>query len=63
MVILYKTDKAGLIPSILDRWFSERVEYKNLRKKFEKEGDEAKVKYFDQMQYTTKILLNSCMEF
>ena len=57
--ILYKTDKAGLIPSILDRWFSERVEYKNLRKKFEKEGDEAKVKYFDQMQYTTKILLNS----
>ena len=57
--VLYKTDKAGLIPSILDRWFSERVEYKNLRKKFEKEGDEAKVAYFDQMQYTTKILLNS----
>ena len=57
--VLYKTDKAGLIPSILDRWFSERVEFKNLRKKFEKEGDEAKVKYFDQMQYTTKILLNS----
>jgi len=57
--VLYKTDKAGLIPSILDRWFSERVEYKNLRKKFEKEGDDAKVAYFDQMQYTTKILLNS----
>jgi len=57
--ILYKTDKAGLIPSILDRWFSERVEYKNLRKKFEKEGDDAKVAYFDQMQYTQKILLNS----
>jgi len=57
--VLYKTDRAGLIPSILDRWFNERVEYKNLRKKFEKEGDDAKVAYFDQMQYTTKILLNS----
>ena len=56
---MFKTDKSGLIPSILDRWFSERVEFKNLRKKYEKEGDDAKVAYFDQMQYTTKILLNS----
>jgi len=56
---MFKTDKSGLIPSILDRWFGERVEYKNLRKKYEKEGDDAKVAYFDQMQYTTKILLNS----
>ena len=57
--VLYTQDKVGLIPSILDRWFSERVEFKNLRKKYEKEGDDAKVAYFDQMQYTTKILLNS----
>jgi len=56
---MFKTDKTGLIPSILDRWFSERVEFKNLRKKYEKEGDLAKAAYFDQMQYTTKILLNS----
>ena len=56
---IYKTDKAGLIPAILDRWFKERVEYKDLRKKFEKEGDEAQAIYFDQMQYVTKILLNS----
>jgi len=56
---IYKTSRAGLIPSILDRWFSERVEYKNLRKKYEKEGNEAQAAYFDQLQYTTKILLNS----
>ena len=56
---MYKIDKTGLIPSILDRWFAERVEYKNLRKKYEKEGNDAQVAYFDQMQYTTKILLNS----
>ena len=56
---IYKTEKAGLIPAILDRWFKERVEYKNLRKKFEKEGNEAQAAYFDQMQYVTKILLNS----
>ena len=56
---IYKTDKVGLIPAILDRWFTERVEYKDLRKKFEKEGNEAQAAYFDQMQYVTKILLNS----
>lgn len=56
---IYRIDRAGLIPSILDRWFSERVEYKNLRKKYEKENDEAQAAYFDQLQYTTKILLNS----
>ena len=56
---IYRTERSGLIPSILDRWFKERVEYKNLRKKYEKEGDEAKAAYFDQLQYTTKILLNS----
>ena len=30
--ILYRNDKKGLIPSILSKWFDERVEYKNLMK-------------------------------
>jgi DNA polymerase elongation subunit (family B) len=57
--VVYDTQIKGFLPSILDKWFNERVEYKNLRKKYEKEGDEAKAEYFDRMQLVTKILLNS----
>ncbi len=56
---VYRTDIKGLIPSILERWFEERVEFKNLMKKYAKEGDSEKEKYFDTRQYVTKILLNS----
>jgi DNA polymerase elongation subunit (family B) len=57
--VVYDTQIKGFLPSILDNWFNERVEYKNLRKKYEKEGDHAKAEYFDRMQLVTKILLNS----
>lgn len=57
--VVYDTSKKGFIPSILDKWFDERVEYKNLKKKYEKEGDAAKAEYFDRLQLVTKILLNS----
>lgn len=56
---VYRTDIKGLIPSILERWFEERVEFKNLMVKYAKEGDVEKEKYFDTRQYVTKILLNS----
>lgn len=57
--VLYKTDKFGIIPSILDMWFKERVEYKSLMQKYGKEGDEQKYQYFKDRQHTQKILLNS----
>ena len=57
--VVYNTDSPGLIPVILDKWFNERVEYKNLRKKYEKEGDLAKAEYYDRLQLVTKIMLNS----
>ena len=57
--VVYKTDEKGFIPSILEKWFKERVDYKNLKKKYEKEGDKAKAEYFDRLQLVTKILLNS----
>jgi DNA polymerase elongation subunit (family B) len=57
--VIYDTKIKGFLPSILDKWFNERVEYKNLRKKYEKEGDEANAEYYDRMQLVTKILLNS----
>jgi DNA polymerase elongation subunit (family B) len=57
--VVYDTTKKGFIPSILEKWFAERVDYKNLKKKYEKEGDAAKAEYFDRLQLVTKILLNS----
>lgn len=57
--VIYDIQKKGFLPSILDNWFNERVKYKDLRKKYEKEGNVEKAEYFDRMQLVTKILLNS----
>jgi len=57
--ILYRNDKKGLIPSILSKWFDERVEYKRLMKKYSDEGDIDKSAYFKRRQHVQKIVLNS----
>ena len=48
--ILYRNDKKGLIPSLLSKWFDERVEYRKLAKKFSDEGDEEKYNYFNRIE-------------
>jgi DNA polymerase elongation subunit (family B) len=57
--ILYSSKRTGIIPEILDTWFKERVEYKNLMKKYVKEGDAEKADFYDRRQHVQKILLNS----
>jgi DNA polymerase elongation subunit (family B) len=57
--VMYRTDKQGLIPALLTKWFDERVEMRKLVKKFNEEGDKDKEQYFDRRQYLQKILLNS----
>ena len=57
--ILYRNDKRGLIPSILSKWFDERVEYKRLMKKYGDEGDDVQYGYFKRRQHVQKIILNS----
>jgi DNA polymerase elongation subunit (family B) len=57
--VVYDMKHPGLVPVILDKWFDERVEYKNLRKRSEKENDPAKAEYYDRLQLVTKIMLNS----
>lgn len=57
--VLYNTVKKGIIPEILEVWFQKRVEYKNLMKKYSKEGDSVKEAYYDQLQHIQKIFLNS----
>ena len=57
--VMYRTDKQGLIPALLTKWFNERVEFRKLVKKFHEQGDKVKEDYFDRRQYLQKILLNS----
>ncbi len=57
--VLYKTDRPGLIPAMLSKWFDQRKEYRKLMKKFGEEGDEVKYEYFYRRQYIQKIILNS----
>ena len=37
--VMYRTDKDGLLPALLRKWFDERVEYRKLSKKFHEQGD------------------------
>ncbi len=57
--ILYRTDKVGIIPEILDLWFDERVQYKNNMKEAAKNGDTEQQEYWDMRQHIQKIFLNS----
>lgn len=57
--ILYRQDKRGVIPTILEKWFGERVEYKDLMKKYANEGNEELADYYDRRQHIQKIFLNS----
>ena len=57
--VLYNGNKVGIIPEILDRWFAERVEYKNLMKKYKNDGNTDLAEYYDRRQHIQKIFLNS----
>ena len=57
--VLYRYDKKGLIPVLLEKWFNERVEYKRLMKQYADEGDKKQHGYFKRRQHIQKIILNS----
>lgn len=57
--VMYTLDKIGLIPAILDTWFADRDDFKNLRKQYETSGDLVLAAYYDKQQLITKIMLNS----
>ena len=54
--VMYRTDKDGLLPALLRKWFDERVEYRKLSKKFHEQGDKEQSGYFDRRHYLQKIL-------
>jgi len=54
---VYRTDKKGFLPLILEKWFDERVIFKDKRDTFEVGSED--YKFYDAMQLTQKVLLNS----
>ena len=56
---LFTTEKESTLSTVLNKWFDERVKYKNGMKKAFKSGNKERGAYFYLMQYTMKILLNS----
>ena len=54
---VYRTDIKGFLPTILAKWFDERVEYKDKRDEYEVGTEE--YKFYDALQNTQKVLLNS----
>jgi len=57
----YRNDKKGIIPEVLEEWFTLRQEYKSTRDEWrEKEGEKAeeKAEYYDKLQHVHKILIN-----
>jgi DNA polymerase elongation subunit (family B) len=55
----FRTDKESVLSTILNKWFDERVLYKNRMKECYKEGDIEGGEKNHLLQYTMKILLNS----
>ncbi len=56
---IFSTEKESTLSIVLNKWFNERVIYKNKMKKAFKSGDNEKGAYYHLMHYTMKILLNS----
>ena len=57
--VIFRTDTKSILSTILDKWFDERVLYKNEMKKAYKAGDTVAGEKYHLLQYTMKILLNS----
>lgn len=57
--VLYRKDKVGCIPDILDIWFKQRVEFRKLERDYADIGDKEKYRFYNQRQLIQKILLNS----
>ena len=59
VIYLPNETRQGVIPTILSKWFDERVRYKNLMKKYGKAKEAEKYDYYDKLQNIQKVLLNS----
>lgn len=57
--VVYDNSVSGILPTIIDGWFNERVEFKNQLKKYKAKKDELMEILYECKQYADKILLNT----
>lgn len=56
---VFDQNEHGIIPTILSEWYAKRKEYQALKKEASANNDEEKADFYDRLQYTYKIKLNS----
>ena len=56
---VFSQEKQGIMPSILEYWYSTRKKYQKLMKEAKANNDKEKATYYDKLQYVYKIKLNS----
>ena len=56
---IFKTDNKGIIPNLLERWYSERKEMQKKAKDNQASGNKIDFEYWDKRQLVKKINLNS----
>lgn len=56
--VLYRQDKKGIIPTILDEWFKDKDRYDKLMKQYGNKGDDEKSNYYKQRRTISKVMLN-----
>ena len=56
---VFNQKKQGIIPMILEDWYATRKDYQRKKAEAKASGDNVKATYFDKLQYTYKIKLNS----
>ncbi len=56
---VFTQDYKGIMPTILENWYSTRKNYQKLMREAKDTGDKQKEIYYDKLQYVYKIKLNS----
>lgn len=56
---VFRQDKQGIIPSLLERWYAERKELQAKKKDAIERGDKEEIAFWDKRQLVKKINLNS----
>ena len=57
--VMYRVDKKGIIPQILEEWFKEKENFDKLQTQYGNKGDKEKEKYYGQRRTIAKVMLNS----
>jgi len=57
--IVYNNITRGIIPEVLEVWFTQRKEFKDLMKKYTNEGNTKLAEFYNRRQHIQKIFLNS----